>query len=195
MRPAFDISEKIGQKNCNIIWHLIGALQSRKTALAADNADVFHALDRLKVANRLSSRLEEVSKELPVFLEVNISGEISKAGFSCWQWEDDEEQRVNAKNAAESVLRLSGLRPLGLMTMAPWLAKEDKLREIFRRTRHLSEFLQETLPAGDWSALSMGMTDDFELAIEEGATHVRIGRAILGPRPKDNPDRPTAEER
>ncbi len=179
-----EVETAIGTDN-GIVWHLIGALQSRKSSIAADHADVFHALDRLKVANLLSRRLADVNKDLPVFLEVNISGEVTKAGFDCWKWEDDEEQRTSIQAAADSVLQLTGLRPIGLMTMAPWLADKERLREVFRRTRLLSNYLQETLPLGDWSALSMGMTDDFELAIEEGATHVRIGRAILGPRPSE----------
>lgn len=174
--------EEILGSDSGIIWHLIGALQSRKTTLAADSADRFHALDRLKVARRLSRRLEDTEKQLPVFLEVNISGELSKAGFDCWQWEDDKEQRNSFQMAATTIQQLPGLQPIGLMTMAPWLADEHRLREIFRRTSRLRTWLEETMPTGSWSALSMGMTDDFELAVEEGATHVRIGRAIFGPR-------------
>ncbi len=174
--------EEVLGRDSGIIWHLIGALQSRKTTLAADYADRFHALDRLKVATRLSRRLEDTEKQLPVFLEVNISGEISKAGFDCWQWEDDEEQRKKLQKVATTIQELPGLQPRGLMTMAPWLADKDRLRDIFRRTYRLSTWLDETLLSGSWSSLSMGMSDDFEMAVEEGATHVRIGRAILGPR-------------
>ena len=134
------------------------------------------------MATRLSRRLEDTGKQLPVFLEVNISGEISKAGFDCWQWEDDEEQRKKLQKVATTIQQLPGLQPRGLMTMAPWLADKDRLRDIFRRTNRLSTWLDETLPSGSWSSLSMGMSDDFEMAVEEGATHVRIGRAILGPR-------------
>ncbi len=119
---------------------------------------------------------------LPVFLEVNVSGEKSKAGFDCNEWEDDPGQLENLKQAAVAVAGLAGLRPVGLMTMAPWDAPEDVIRRVFRRTRELSEWLGTAVPQADWSALSMGMTDDFEMAIEEGATHVRIGRAIFGSR-------------
>ncbi|MGB3713898.1 MAG: YggS family pyridoxal phosphate-dependent enzyme [Candidatus Promineifilaceae bacterium] len=176
-----EVEEVLG-RDSGLIWHLIGALQSRKTTLAADCADRFHALDRLKVATRLSRRLEDTEKQLPVFLEVNISGELSKAGFECWQWEDDEEQRNKLQKAATTIQQLPGLQPIGLMTMAPWLSDKDRLRDIFQRTYRLSTWLDETMPSGSWSSLSMGMSDDFELAVEEGATHVRIGRAILGPR-------------
>jgi uncharacterized pyridoxal phosphate-containing UPF0001 family protein len=70
------------------------------------------------------------------------------------------------------------------MSMAPWVADEGTIRDVFRRTAMLASWIQETAPTGEWTSLSMGMTDDFELAIEEGATHVRIGRAILGQRQK-----------
>jgi len=176
--------EEILGEDPGIVWHLIGPLQSRKTTLAADYADQFHALDRLKVAKRLSQRLENSGKQLPVFLEVNISGESSKAGFECWQWENEEEQRNRLLTAATTIQQLPGLQPKGLMTMAPWVADEQRVREIFRRTAELASWLEEQAPSSSWSSLSMGMTDDFEWAIEEGATHVRIGRAILGPRNK-----------
>lgn len=180
-----EIENQLGAES-GIVWHQIGDLQSRKTNLAADYADVFHALDRLKIASRLSSRLEEngraQSNPLPVFLEVNVSGEGSKAGFDCNQWEDDANQRENLRKAAVAVAELPGLQPVGLMTMAPWDAPEDVIRRVFRRTRKLAEWLQSAVPQANWASLSMGMTDDFEIAIEEGATHVRIGRAIFGSR-------------
>jgi len=180
-----EIENRLGTKN-GIVWHQIGDLQSRKTTLVADHADVFHALDRMKIANRLSNRLVEngraPSNPLPVFLEVNVSGEGSKAGFDCSQWEDDANQRENLRKAAVATAELSGLKPVGLMTMAPWDAPEDVIRLVFRRTRKLAEWLQTAVPQANWTALSMGMTDDFEIAIEEGATHVRIGRAIFGAR-------------
>jgi pyridoxal phosphate enzyme (YggS family) len=167
-------------------WHAIGALQSRKTNMVADFADVFHALDRLRIARRLSNRLIENGRvderPLPVFLEVNISGETSKAGIDCSNWENNSEQREELLATATAVTTLPGLVPQGLMTMAPWRAEENFIRYVFARTRLLSEWLAGTDVEGNWSKLSMGMTDDFELAIEEGATHVRVGRAIFGNR-------------
>jgi uncharacterized pyridoxal phosphate-containing UPF0001 family protein len=80
------------------------------------------------------------------------------------------------------VQELPGLIPVGLMTMAPWQVEEEVIRRVFRRTRQLAQWLQDAEPDAQWSGLSMGMTDDYEIAIEEGATHVRIGRAIFGPR-------------
>jgi len=178
--------DKLLGKESGIVWHAIGPLQSRKTNLVADYADVFHALDRLKVANRLSRRLVEANPELtnrlPIFLEVNVSGEASKAGIDCRNWEEDGSQRETLLNIASAVVELPGLAPLGLMTMAPWQVGESVIRKVFQRTRSLSEWLQKSIPQAEWSNLSMGMTDDFEIAIEEGATHVRVGRALFGSR-------------
>jgi PLP dependent protein len=168
-----------------ITWHLIGTLQSRKTSLAADHADVFHALDRLKIANRLSKHLVEVlpsAFRLPIFLEVNVSGETSKSGWDMRKWENSATQRDNLRNAAETIAGLPGLRLVGLMTMAPWNVQETEIRQVFRRTRELGLWLDTAVPAAQITQLSMGMTDDFEIAIEEGATHVRVGRAIFGSR-------------
>jgi pyridoxal phosphate enzyme (YggS family) len=180
-----EMENRLG-KNCGIIWHAIGSLQSRKTNDIADYADTFHALDRLKIARRLSRRLVENGRStqnpLPTFLEVNISGEGSKAGIDCSNWEQDSCQRENLKSIAEMVTELPGLTPLGLMTMAPWQVDSEIIRSTFKRTRQLSEWLQATVPQANWASLSMGMTDDYEIAIEEGATHIRVGRAIFGDR-------------
>lgn len=165
-----------------VTWHLIGTLQSRKTDLAAAHADVFHALDRLKIARRLSTELQRSGRELPLFVEVNVSGEASKAGYDCTRWEEDATQRATLRNELIEIGRLPGLRLVGLMTMAPWDVPAESVRAVFQRTRALRDWLQADSPGmvGDW--LSMGMTDDFEFAIEEGATHIRVGRALFGER-------------
>ena len=166
-----------------LVWHQIGTLQSRKTKLVAQNADMFHALDRLKVANRLSAQLVELDRNLPLLLEVNLSGEASKSGFNVNDWEESATQREDVRTVVQTVAQLSGLQLQGLMTMAPWDVEEAVIRTVFRRTRLLRDWLQEQLPQVPLPHLSMGMTDDFEIAIEEGATIVRIGRAIFGSRP------------
>lgn len=165
-----------------VTWHLIGNLQSRKTGAAAAYADFFHALDRLKIAHRLSAQLQQNRRTLPVLLEVNVSGEASKAGFDVTRWETDEGQRRGIRDAAATITQLPNLQLCGLMTMAPWEVTDEEIRAVFRRTRELAHWLQETLPTLDFSTLSMGMTDDFEIAIEEGATHIRVGRALFGER-------------
>lgn len=165
-----------------IVWHFIGTLQSRKTNLIADHADVFHALDRLKIANRLSKRLEENGRQLPTFLEINISGEMSKSGVNCVDWENSATQRNEIRNFGKMVAALPGLSFQGLMTMAPWDAEPDFIRTVFKRTRLLAAWLQEEMGLERPLALSMGMTDDYPLAIAEGATYVRVGRALFGER-------------
>ena len=165
-----------------LTWHLIGTLQSRKSDLAAAHADVFHALDRDKIARRLAAELVERGRVLPAFVEVNLSGEETKSGLPMTRWEEDATQRAALRTMVSGLLAMPNLPPLGLMTMAPWDAPPDEIRTVFRRCRALAEWLAGELPALPRPALSMGMTDDFEIAIEEGATHVRVGRALFGER-------------
>lgn len=165
-----------------IVWHLIGPLQSRKTQMAAAAADTFHALDRLKIARRLSRHLEGTGRTLPVLLQVNISGEDSKHGFDATHWEDEKEQRADLKDVARKIAAKPGLSLQGLMTMAPWQVEKEVIATVFRRTHALSVWLEEVVPEARWDTLSMGMSDDFELAVEYGATFVRVGRAIFGER-------------
>jgi len=179
------VTAALGQQS-DVTWHLIGTLQSRKTALAGEHADVFHALDRQKVARRLSQEREAMGyrfdRRLPVFLEVNLSGEESKSGFPCFNWETDATQRENLRTNLIETIHLPGLDVVGLMTMAPWDVAPEIVRSVFRRTRQLAEWLRSAVPEHHLPSLSMGMTDDFEMAIEEGATHVRVGRALFGER-------------
>ncbi len=172
--------------NVGLTWHLIGTLQSRKSDLAAAHADVFHALDRDKIARRLAAELVERGRVLPAFVEVNLSGEATKSGLSLTHWEEDATQRAALRTMVSGLLTMPSLLPLGLMTMAPWDAPPDEIRAVFRRCRALAEWLASELPALPRPALSMGMTDDFEIAIEEGATHVRVGRALFGEREATN---------
>ena len=166
----------------DIIWHAIGTLQSRKAKMIADHADLFHALDRLKIGNKISAQLQVNGRQLPIFLEVNISGETTKSGFTCENWEKDATQTAALRNVAQQINELPGLTVAGLMTMAPWGASEADIRAVFRRTAQLAKKLHTEIETAVPLQLSMGMTDDFEIAIEEGATHVRVGRAIFGNR-------------
>jgi pyridoxal phosphate enzyme (YggS family) len=165
-----------------IAWHLIGPLQSRKARLAATHADVFHALDRTKIARRLSAELSENGRALPSFVEINLSGERTKSGLELANWEEDATQVEHLRKMIMDAITLPGLAVAGLMTMAPWDVEHAIIRNVFRRARVLAERLRLGLPDYPRLALSMGMTDDFEIAIEEGATHVRIGRALFGDR-------------
>lgn len=166
-----------------VTWHLIGTLQSRKTRLAAAHADFFHALDRQKIAARLAEQRPEFSaRPLPVLLEVNTSGEESKSGFAATRWEKDQSQQASLRSVVESIQALPHLQLVGLMTMAPWDVPAEEVRTVFRRARELATWLETAVPHLTLPYLSMGMTDDFEIAIAEGATHVRVGRAIFGAR-------------
>ena len=158
-------------------WHMVGHIQSRKARDVPAHFDLVHSVDRLKIARLLDQQAGADELNLPVFLECNVSGEGSKYG-----WDMSEEMRWDA--TGEELRKLSGFGNLeirGLMTMAPWVDDEQVVRATFAKLRGLRDFLQEKL-AFSLPELSMGMTDDFELAIEEGATVVRIGRAIFGPR-------------
>ncbi len=155
-----------------IRWHFIGTIQSRKTKQAIGPIQLIHSVDRAKIANRLSRDAMEAGCVMEVLLEANVSGEASKHGFTPTQIADE----------LPALLALSGIRVQGLMTMAPYVADEALLRTIFRDLRRLRNELNEQAPTASLHELSMGMTNDFEVAIEEGATMVRIGSAIFGER-------------
>jgi uncharacterized pyridoxal phosphate-containing UPF0001 family protein len=132
-------------------------------------------VDSLHLAEALSARAVALDRTLPVLLEVNIGGEASKSGFA---------PGADLSEAARAIVALPGLRVEGLMTVAPLGATAEEARPFFRRMRELRDVLREAVPvAGGWRELSMGMTDDFEVAIEEGATIIRVGRGLFGARP------------
>jgi PLP dependent protein len=162
-------------------WHMIGHVQSRKAALVVGNFDWLHSLDSLKLAKRLSRFAQEKERRLPVLLECNVSGESSKYGWPAWQegfWEE-------LVDPFAEIQALPGLDIRGLMTMAPFLPDPEESRPYFKRLKKLQGFLSTRLPTVNWSELSMGMSADFEVAIEEGATWVRVGSAITGPRSQE----------
>jgi PLP dependent protein len=154
-----------------IEWHMVGHLQSRKADDVLLWASLVHSIDTVKLAGRLS-RAIPAGRTLPVLLEVNVSGEESKAGF----------RPEGLRSAVEAIAELPGLRIDGLMTMAPIVELPERARPVFEGLRRLRHQLAGDFPSLPWTHLSMGMTDDFEVAIEEGATLVRIGRAIFGER-------------
>lgn len=159
-------------------WHMIGHVQSRKAQLVSRHFDALHSLDSLKLAGRLDRFCAEAGRKLPVLLECNVSGEESKFGFSAW----DEAGEAALLAEIEQILALPNLQVRGLMTMAPFLDDPQSARPYFRRLRLLRDRLASRFPQADWSELSMGMSGDFEAAIQEDATLLRIGTAIVGPR-------------
>ncbi len=165
-------------------WHMVGHVQSRKAQVVVAHFDTVHSIDRLKIARRLSRFAQEAGRALPVLLECNVSGEETKFGFDLPGWEQDEARRKAFFAVVEEILALPGLSVQGLMTMAPLVTDPETVRPVFASLCSLLDALRERFPAHDWRHLSMGMTDDFEVAVGEGATMVRIGRAIFGRRGK-----------
>ncbi len=164
------------------VWHMVGHVQSRKAKAVVAHFDYVHSIDRPKIARRLSRFAQEADRTLPVLLECNVSGEETKFGFDLRGWEHDEARQKAFFAAVEEILALPGFAVQGLMTMAPLVADPETVRPVFASLRALLEALRGRFPAHDWRHLSMGMTDDFEVAVEEGATMVRIGRAVFGAR-------------
>ncbi len=168
----------------SLTWHMVGHVQSRKAERVVEHFDVVHSVDRLKIARYFSRFAGQVGRTLPVLLECNVSGEESKYGFELSGWERDEgeERRERFFAVVEEILALPALAVRGLMTMAPFVPDPETVRPVFASLRGLLDELRGQFPNQEWRHLSMGMTDDFEVAVEEGATLVRIGRAIFGPR-------------
>jgi len=153
-----------------VSWHFIGHLQSNKVKVAVRLFDAVHCVDGMALAEELNRRAQQVERKIPVMIEVNLSGETTKFGA--------EEGNVFA--LARGILRLEHLSLEGLMTMPPYFDDPERNRPYFVQLRVLKERLaKEGIPLKD---LSMGMSNDFEVAIEEGATHVRVGTAIFGTR-------------
>lgn len=154
--------ERLSTLELQPMWHMVGHLQTNKVKTAVQIFDIIHSINSLRLAEAVSQRAQAI---IPVLLQVNVSGEGTKSGFSV----------AELSQAAEEVARLPRLEVKGLMTIAPMVADTEEVRPIFQRLRQLRDEL-------GLEHLSMGMTDDFEVAVEEGATMVRIGRAIFGQR-------------
>ncbi len=147
-------------------WHMIGHLQRNKARQVVANAKEFHALDSIRLAQALNRHAEEAARILPCFLQVNVSGEASKFGL--------DPARVG--NVVKELSDCESIRLVGLMTLAS--PDPEKVREEFRLLRSIRSKYEYLTGSG----LSMGMSGDYEIAIEEGATHIRVGSALFGPR-------------
>jgi pyridoxal phosphate enzyme (YggS family) len=164
-------------------WHFIGHLQSRQVGSVLGQFKTIHSVDSLKLAQRIN-RLAKRDDFPPVevFLECNVSGETSKYGFALERWSTDKAQLTAFLDQITQMESLEKIMVRGLMVMAPWSANPEDARPTFKSLAALRQRLQIDLPQFDWRHLSMGMTDDFEVAIEEGATIIRVGRALFGER-------------
>lgn len=169
---AQELKQKVAALGSGPTWHFVGHLQTNKVKQVAGAASLIHSVDRFGLAEALHRRVSAMELRQRVLLEVNVSGEASKHGV----------EPPALMRLAEEVARLGSLEIRGLMTMAPLSSEPESSRPFFAELRELRDRLSTLLP--DATALSMGMTRDFEVAIEEGATLVRVGEAIFGPRPQ-----------
>ena len=155
-----------------VVWHMIGHLQRNKVNKVVGSFDSVQSVDDVQLAQALNRHAAELGLRIPILLQVNISGEASKEGMA-----PEETFAV-----ARQIITLPQLDVQGLMTVAPLVTDAGEVRPVFRRLRQLRDQLRQEVPQSAWQHLSMGMTDDYEIAIEEGATIVRVGRAIFGER-------------
>ncbi|AKC78189.1 hypothetical protein XB05_05135 [Xanthomonas arboricola] len=177
------------QDLADLRWSVIGHLQTNKAKLVARFAAEFQALDSLRVAEALDRRLQLEGRDLDVFVQVNTSGEASKYGLA----------PEDVPTFLQVLPAFTALRVRGLMTLALFSSEAERVRQCFVLLRDLRERLRQSAPAGvGLDELSMGMSGDFEIAIEEGATVVRVGQAIFGARPMPDshywPGEPSTEE-
>lgn len=148
-------------------WHFIGTLQSRKVKDIIDKVDMIHSLDRLSLAKEINKR---ASHPIDCFIQVNVSGEETKHGLHL--------EEVPA--FIEQVVKYENVRVVGFMTMAPHVEDKELIRDIFRKLRELRDEMQaKHLAHAPCHYLSMGMSNDYEIAVEEGATHIRIGSQLV----------------
>jgi len=169
-----EASGKIQKISTHAVFHFIGHIQSNKAKLAAELFTMIETVDRYKLAKALNDHLEKLDKKLDILIQVNIGNDPNKAGIA----------PEKASELLKQISALKRLRPLGLMTIPP-LTKDIKItREHFRNLRLLGTTLgEQNLFSGDSIELSMGMSHDFKIAIQEGATIIRVGTAIFGKRP------------
>ncbi len=158
-------------------WHLIGRLQANKAKYAVRLFDLIHSVDSLGLAQELDRQAEKIGKKQDILVEVNVSGETAKAGIS----------PQDGETLLREITRLPHLAIRGLMTMPPFSDDPEEARPHFRRLRELAqELTDQKIPGISLAELSMGMSGDFEVAVEEGATMVRVGSAIFGERPVEH---------
>jgi PLP dependent protein len=174
-------AEKIAalQTDSDLTWHMIGHIQSRKTNTVCEYFDWVHSVDRMKIAKYLDRYSLENERVLPILIEVNLSGEDSKFGWKAW----DENSWLNLVPQFEKIAQLPNLEIRGLMCMPPLFDDPELTRPYYQRLGRLQGFLKDQLPEISWRELSIGTSFDYEVAVEEGATMVRLGTSLFGLRP------------
>ena len=168
-----EAAEKISVLPSALEWHMLGHVQSNKAKQAVALFDRIHSVDSIRLANALARHAADQGRCLPVLIQVNVTGKASQFGFP----------PSDVPAVARSIADCAGIRIDGLMTIASFTEDEARLRAEFRALRELRDQLQSIVPDHPCRELSMGMTNDYPIAVEEGATIVRVGRAIFGERP------------
>ncbi len=164
--------------NRHIRWHMIGHIQSRKAQEVCGYFQFVHSLDSIKLAERLSRFAAGRAEPLPVWLEFNVGGEETKSGWNISHREDWESILPDL----EKIFILPNLKYLGVMCVPPYSSNPEDSRPYYRQLSDFQKYIQDHFSLPGFSGLSMGMSGDFEIAIQEGSTCVRVGQAILGPR-------------
>ena len=174
-------AEKIFQlkTDAEIEWHMIGHIQSRKTNTVCDYFDMVHSVDRMKIAKYLDRYSREAEKVMPVLIEVNLTGEDSKYG---WQ-AANEDRWSELVPQFRKIAEYQNIEIRGLMTMPPLFDDPEETRPIYQQLKRLQKYLRRELVDVSWNELSIGTSFDYEVAVEEGATMVRLGTTIFGLRP------------
>ncbi len=154
-------------------WHLIGHLQSNKVKYIVDKVSLIHSLDSLSLAEEINKRMLPLGRVMDVLVQVNVADEDTKFGIS----------PAETRDFIDAVRQLPGLKIKGLMTIGPYVEEPEEVRPVFRKLRMLAEELKTIgLPGVEMNHLSMGMSNDYIIAVEEGATLLRLGSALFGPR-------------
>jgi pyridoxal phosphate enzyme (YggS family) len=159
-------------------WHMIGHIQSRKTRPVSENFHWIHSIDSVKVARRLNQHAGEVGNRLSILLEFNMSGEVSKFGWRAW----DDAWWEPLVDEIRPVTEMENLDLKGLMTIPPLYDDPELSRPVYRNLNRLRDYFSTRYPTLDFRHLSMGMSSDYRIGIEEGATIIRVGTAIMGER-------------
>jgi pyridoxal phosphate enzyme (YggS family) len=168
-----DFADKVDDVTAPVQWHFIGGLQSNKVKYLRNKVAMIHSVDRFSLAEEINKQWQKINQPIDILLQVNLGGEVSKAGTD----EDYLEQLVR------QIAALPMLRIKGLMTLPPYFDNPEDVRPFFRRLQELATMIESlAIPGVEMRELSMGMSHDFEVAIEEGATMIRIGTAIFGAR-------------
>ena len=161
-------------KDIAVELHLIGHLQTNKAKKAVETFDYIHSVDSLKLAKKLSFQCEQLKKEMPILIQVNTSGEKSKSGIQ------DEISQI--RNEVGEILELPYLKVQGFMTIGPLTSDLNAIRNSFIELRTIRDKMKDSFKNYNFNELSMGMSSDFEIAVEEGATFIRVGSLIFGAR-------------